>query len=285
MTVIDHIVLAVSDLPKASADYALLLGRQPSWQGVHPDYGTANTLFRLDNTYIELLAAAGRGLGADAVSKMLGQRLQGLGGVVFGTDDCESFLATARSRGLDVSEPVPGHGTDDISGARRSWRNMFWSPDAARGIFSFCICHDGEATLLPAPITAAGPVSGVDHVVVTTQSSEAAKRFYGEQLGLRLALEQHVPDWGGTQLFFRSNAMSIEVIASEKSAPRDALWGLALKTDNIEMTHSRLRDSGVGVSEIRPGRKEGTLVCTVKSHTLDVPTLLISHPDRAPTAH
>ena len=39
--------------------YGRLLGRRPSWRGEHPGYGTANTLFRLDNTYLELLLELG----------------------------------------------------------------------------------------------------------------------------------------------------------------------------------------------------------------------------------
>ena len=277
MTTVDHIIIAVSDLARASEDFGLLLGREPSWQGSHPDYGTANTLVQLDNTYIELLAATGEGIGSDAVIQMLAGREQGLGGLVFGTEDCDAFLGQARAAGLAASDPLSGHGTDDLSGAQRSWRNMFWDPDAARGVFSFGICHDPGGTLTPAPVTGEGAITGVDHVVVATQSAEAAKRFYGEQLGIRLALEQHVPDWGGTQLFFRSNSMSIEVIASEKTGPRDSLWGLALKTDNIEATHTRLEAAGIQVSEVRAGRKPGTEVCTVKSCNLDVPLLVIAH--------
>lgn len=278
MTTVDHIIIAVSDLPKASADYALLLGRRPSWQGSHPDYGTSNTLFKLDNTYIELLAVDGEGIGAEAVVQMLEARGQSFGGVVFGTDDCDSFLDHARTAGLAVSDPVPGHGTDSASGARRSWRNMFWDRDAANGIFSFAICHDAGDTLPPAAIEADGAVNGVDHIVVQTRDGQAAKRFYGEQLGIRLALEQNVPDWGGTQLFFRCNSMSIEVIASDKASVTDTLWGLAFKTENIKATHRRLQSVGVTVSDIREGRKPGTQVCTVKSHALQVPTLLIAHP-------
>lgn len=278
MTIVDHIIIAVSDLAQASAEYGLLLGRRPSWQGSHPEYGTSNTLFKLDNTYIELLAGTGEGMGADAVTSMLGGRTQGLGGLVFGTDSCESFLEHTRDMGLEVTDPIPGHGTDSASGKERSWRNMFWRPEEARGIFSFAICHNSGTSLPPATETAEGAVRGVDHVVVETQDANAAKRFYGEQLGIRLALEQDVPDWGGTQLFFRCNSMSIEVIASDKAAPDDALWGLALKTDDIVKTHARLQSSGVAVSEIREGRKPGTTVCTVKSHTLGVRTLLISHP-------
>ena len=120
-------------------------------------------------------------------------------------------------------------------------------------------------------------MTAVDHVVVKTQSAEAAKRFYGEQIGIRLALEQDVPEWGGTQLFFRASSMSIEVVASNKSPAQDELWGLALKSSNLEETHTRLLEVGVKVSDIREGRKPGTRVCTVKSHALGVPTLLIEH--------
>ena len=120
-------------------------------------------------------------------------------------------------------------------------------------------------------------MTAVDHVVVKTQSVEAAKRFYGEQIGIRLALEQDVPEWGGTQLFFRASSMSIEVVASNKSPAQDELWGLALKSSNLDETHKRLLEVGVEVSDIREGRKPGTRVCTVKSHALSVPTLLIEH--------
>jgi len=198
-TSIDHLIIAVPDLNQASRDFSLLLGRSASWRGSHPDYGTANTLFKLDNTYIELLAASGEGMAADIVNNMLSKRGSCLGGLVFGTEDAEAFITHARQKGLASHLP------------------------------------EGDSL-------ADGAISGVDHVVVNTQSAEAAKAFYNEQLGIRLALEQDVPQWGGTQLFFRASSMSIEVIASGKA------------TD-----------------------KPGTRVCTAKSHTLGVPTLLIEH--------
>lgn len=279
-TTIDHIIISVSDLAEASAEYSALLGRSPSWRGAHPDYGTANTLFKLDNTYIELLAPQGEGMAADIVNGILNPRGPCLGGLVLGTENAEGFISHARSEGLEASDPVPGHGVDEQTGAERRWRNIFWDPAAARGIFSFCIEHEAGSTLPEAEPYGAGAIAGVDHVVVKTQSADAAKTFYGDQLGIRLALEQDVPEWGGTQLFFRASAMSIEVIASDKAPEQDELWGLALKTDDIEATHSRLSEGQVEVSDIRDGRKSGTRVCTAKSHTLGVPTLLIEHPPR-----
>ena len=276
-TTIDHLIIAVSDLDQTSADYGLLLGRAPSWQGTHPDYGTANTLFKLDNTYIELLAPCGDGPAADLLNHLLQERGSCLGGVVFGTDDAEAFIAHARALGLQAADPVPGHGVDQRTGAERYWRNIFWDQSAARGIFSFCIEHKPTSFLPESVPTVAGAITGVDHVVVNTRSADAAKTFYGDQLGIRLALEQDVPEWGGVQLFFRASSMSIEVIVSDKAPDQDALWGLALKVADLEITRERLLKSGVGVSDIREGRKPGTRVCTAKSHTLEVPTLLIQH--------
>lgn len=277
-TSIDHLIIAVQDLATATADFGLLLGRSPSWRGAHPDYGTANTLFKLDNTYIELLAPQGEGMAADIVNSILEKKGNCLGGLVFGTKDANNFIAQARAQGLEASDPLPGHGVDEQTGAERRWRNIFWDPTAARGIFSFCIEHEAGSTLPEATPHGAGAIAGVDHVVVKTRSAEAAKTFYSDQLGIRLALEQDVPEWGGTQLFFRASSMSIEVIASDKAPEQDELWGLALKTNDIEATHARLSEQGAEISDIRDGRKPGTRVCTAKSHTLGVPTLLIEHP-------
>ena len=278
MSVVDHIIIAVEDLEKASSDYALMLGRAPSWRGTHPDYGSANSLFRLDNCYLELLAANGQGWAGDMVRGVLEAHGQSLCALIFATDDCEAFLANARAQGLNAADPVPGHGIDDNTGVTRTWQTMHWDMASARGIFSFCISHDDLSALPMAEIVGGGPVTAVDHVVVQTKSAEAAKKFYGDQLGIRLALEQHVPDWGGTQLFFRTNSMSVEVLATEKADEDDRLWGLALKTEDIVATQRRLSDADIAVSEVRDGRKRGTKVCTAKSHVLDVPTLLIEHP-------
>ena len=102
MTTIDHIIIAVPDHAAASADYSALLGRAPSWRGAHLDYGTANTLFKLDNTYIELLAPQGEGMAADIVNGILSARGTCLGGLVFGTESADDFISHARSAGLEA---------------------------------------------------------------------------------------------------------------------------------------------------------------------------------------
>ncbi len=278
---IDHIIIAVRDLEKAAADFALMLGRSPSWRGTHPDYGSANILFRLDNAYVELLAADSTsdkgGWGADMVNSHIDAKGESIAAVIFGTDDADAFVQHARAKGVEITDPQAGHGVDSRTGAKRTWRNMFWPREAARGLFGFCIHHDDPEALPMAAITGDGYCAGLDHVVLQTRDASAAKDFYGEKLGIRLALEQSKPEWGGEMLFFRCNHMSLEVIANDKTPEEDHWWGLALKTDNIEAAHARMADAGISTSEVCAGRKPDTKVMTVKSHCFAVPTLIIEH--------
>ena len=102
--------------------------------------------------------------------------------------------------------------------------------------------------------------------------------LYKEKYGIRLALDQFVEEWGGRMLFFRTNHTTIEAIGIKKDGPpEDSLWGLAWTTNNIKATRKRLLQSDVEITDIRKGRKPKTLVATIKSHTSNVPTLLIEH--------
>ena len=116
----------------------------------------------------------------------------------------------------------------------------------------------------------------VDHVVLQTRSAEDCIALYRDRLGIRLALDREVPDWGGRMLFFRTGKMTLEVIANADTGPTmPRFWGVAFQCGDIEAEHARLASAGVALSEIRKGRKPGTRVATVKSHCLGLPTLLI----------
>ncbi len=116
----------------------------------------------------------------------------------------------------------------------------------------------------------------VDHVVLRTGDAEACIDLFASRLGIRLALDKTVPEWGGRMLFFRGGKLTLEVIQSdEESAGASVFWGIAYQCADIEAAALRLKDNGVTLSEVRDGRKPGTRVATVKSHCLEIPTLLI----------
>jgi len=116
----------------------------------------------------------------------------------------------------------------------------------------------------------------VDHVVLRTEDAGACIALFGGELGIRLALDQTVPEWGGRMLFFRGGKLTLEIVESGAADPRgNHFWGLAYQCGDLEAERDRLRARGAVVSPVRAGRKPGTRVATLKSHCLDIPTLLL----------
>jgi catechol 2,3-dioxygenase-like lactoylglutathione lyase family enzyme len=280
---LDHVVIAVRDLAAAAEGHAALLGRPPSWRGVHPGAGTANALFRLENTYLELLAPEGEGGLGLRVRGVLAERGEGLVALAFGTDDAEACARRLRAAGLAARDPSEGEGRELESGARRRWRNVWLGPDTTRGLWLFAIEHLDAADALPPrePATAqAAAVAALDHVVVASADLEASRSLYGAGLGLRLALDRGFEARRLRILFFRVGGVTVEVVGKLGAAPepetRDRFGGLAWRVPDAEAARQRLAAAGFDVSEVRPGAKPGTCVCTVRRETWGVPTLLIS---------
>lgn len=276
---IDHVVIAVEDLEEAALHYSVLFGRCPSWSGEHPEWGTANVLFKFENIYVELLAQAGNGPLADAVQHRLETSGEGLVGIAFATDDADACAAGLRAHGIAASDPIEGAGANPEGKVRR-WRNVLIPADASRGVMAFAIEHLEDSAPLPlAQAVADAPVAGVDHIVILSKAPDATKKFYGDTLGIRLALDQEKPEWGARQLFFKIAGVVLEVGASLKDPPDesapDNAWGICWGVDDAVATRERLAAAGVDVSEVRDGRKPGTRVCTVRSQTHGVASLLL----------
>jgi catechol 2,3-dioxygenase-like lactoylglutathione lyase family enzyme len=95
--------------------------------------------------------------------------------------------------------------------------------------------------------TTEAPVSGLDHVVIR-------------------------------QLFFRVGASVLEMAAPVNAPPEpgpDRFGGLAWRVLDPDAARARIAAAGFDVSEVRPGRKPGTRVFTVRDAPSGVPTILI----------
>lgn len=286
---LDHVILGVRDLARATRATAVLLGRRPSWHGEHPGEGTANTLFRLENTYLELLAPAGDGATGRALRARLDAHGEGPVGLALATRDADRCRAELERRGLAPEPVTSGLGRDADSGAFREWRRVPIPAERTRGVLVFAIEHGSPRDILPraTPLgDARAAVSGLDHAVVRTPDPDAAAALYGEGLGLRLALDRRFPQWGARLLFFRVGGVTIELAApleAEPDAPAtDTLWGLSWRVPDADAARARLAAAGVDVSEVRAGRKPGTRVLSVRDGTCGVPTLLIEPRSAAP---
>ena len=274
---LDHLIIAVSDLDKAEKNYKKVFGVDSVWRGEHKNLGTANVIFNFKNTYFELLASNGVGIGADFVDQTLEESGEGLIGSVFGSKDIEATAASIKNKGFLLGDISNGEGINLKNNEVRKWKNLFLPPELTRGIFTFIIEHT-EGTLPMSNYLDSGTINKLDHVVINTNDADGLIDIYRDVFNIRLALDKVIEHWKTRILFFRLNKTTIEVIEQEHDDHNpDKLWGLAWEVESIEDAHQRLSNEGVEVSEIKKGIKERTMVATIKSHTHNVPTLIIQH--------
>jgi catechol 2,3-dioxygenase-like lactoylglutathione lyase family enzyme len=133
----------------------------------------------------------------------------------------------------------------------------------------------------PSPLhesSEAASITALDHVVIRSPHPERAIALYAGRLGLDLRLDRSNPDWGSRLLFFRCGDLVVEIahdLAKGVSDGPDELWGLSWRTPDIARANERLKKAGVEVTAPRGGRRPGTQVFTVQSHTANVPTIVI----------
>jgi catechol 2,3-dioxygenase-like lactoylglutathione lyase family enzyme len=140
-----------------------------------------------------------------------------------------------------------------------------------------------------APMRPAAPRSSrpdaphaLDHVVIHTPDPERAVALYGGRLGLDLRLDRVNPQWGSRLLFFHCGGAVVEISADLKapaSGGPDRITGLAWRVADPAAARARLAAAGLDVSPVRPGRKPGTAVFTVRSGVPGAPALMLAGAD------
>ncbi len=281
LSAIDHVIVGVRDLDRATRSYARLFGRTPSWRGEQPSRGTASTLFRLSNTCLELLSPVGEGPLANPLARRLESRGEGPVGLALRTASAGSLRQSWIRSGLHPNDLRHGLDRDVESGAFREWTEVHLPPEDTAGLLLFGIEPRSPDEVLPVarPLEdEKTAVAGLDHAVVRSRNPERVIGFCRDRLGLRLALDREFPQWGSRLLFFRLGGATLEVAApcGEPADPeaQDELWGLSWRTQDARGCRERMVASGIEASEVRAGRKPGTFVFTVKAPTHGVPTLV-----------
>lgn len=262
LTALDHIVLLCRDFDKVVSDYEILFGMPPSSKTQDAHFNTA--LFQTGNTALEIMAPVKDGPTEERVKSILGERSSALTSLAYATDDIQTTHHTLTRRSLAPS---------DISDSER--QTFRCDDERCAGIKTFILQTQR-------PNLAANHPNGLrlDHLVINSPNPERAIAHYGARLGIRFALDRTAEQFGTRFLFFKLDDLVLEVIHSLKAdndpKANDEIWGLTWKVSDLEAAHIRLSKSGAIVSEIRKGRKPGTKVFTAKSHTGNIPTLLLT---------
>jgi catechol 2,3-dioxygenase-like lactoylglutathione lyase family enzyme len=282
ITGLDHIVVLLEDIGKGRAAFATLLGCAPAWE--NSGDGADRVLFTLDNMTLELMAPHGLGVAADRIREAIGMSGEGLASLCFATSDIAKMQRRLERVALKPDAIAEVESKDAISGATLHWKRTRATAELTRGVRMFFLELAGERPRSAA--TAAAPVLGLDHVVISTEDSERAAALYGARLGLDMALDRTHQDWGQL-MFFRCGDLIVEVVRrpiagadTTRDKSMDKLWGLSWRVADIDAARERLLASGIDVSEVRIGRKPGTRVMSVRDGTCGIHTLFLERTPR-----
>jgi catechol 2,3-dioxygenase-like lactoylglutathione lyase family enzyme len=248
---LDRITLAVPSPAAALQSYATLLGRTGTGEG--------RAFFQLANVRLELV-------GSDFADR---GRLAGL---TFAVADLAKAHDLFLRRGLRL---------EMVGAGQAGQAHLAIATDATCGVPVTLVERRPAgigATSPPTSADEAAVVTGLDHVVIRTPDPERAVALYGARFGLSLRLDRSDPALGARLLFFRCGDLVVELAHDLKagiSDGPDTLWGLSWRVPGIACAHARLAAAGVEVSDVRAGRRAGSQVFTVRSHTAAIPTIVI----------
>ena len=123
-------------------------------------------------------------------------------------------------------------------------------------------------------------ISKFNQIIIYTPDAEYLRNLFTEKLGIRLALDK-IFNFGEKDIrmmFFRIGGVTLEVIENPDSKSL-SYGGVGWHSENISKCHKRLIDSNFELSEIRKGRKPGTVVATIRNAPLKMPTIIIGLDD------
>ena len=140
---VDHVALAVSDLETAIDHYERVWGLTLAHREVVPEQGVEEAMFRLGDTYLQLVAPLSP---ETPVGRFIERRGEGLHHIAYQVDEIEAALASARENHLMLVDDEPRRGS-------RNTRVAFVHPKTNHGVL---------VELVQAPAGSGLPAPGPD---------------------------------------------------------------------------------------------------------------------------
>ena len=200
-------LIDVADLETATRDYTRMLGAPPLRLERAGSSGTRSAFFGLANMALELREAAPAAEGD-------GEPRLGQAGIRL-TWEGEEPSPLLKERGYGVAAGEIGRGVAEDGLTDRTFAPFVLDRTASRGIPVELICDEqpelAAAASADSDIDPRARVRSLDHVVVMSADPEATRRFYGDGLGLRLALDKTFDKRGVRLIFFRVGGTTIEI--------------------------------------------------------------------------
>ncbi|MEM1141315.1 MAG: hypothetical protein AAGI88_01900 [Pseudomonadota bacterium] len=264
---LDHVVVCVSDLDRASRCYATLFASKP--MPLDRNNASHGVMFQTQNTCLCLVET-----GTTHVST-------GLKRAGFLIDSIDRARRRFTRLGIKEREPA---GSELVVTRRQDLMAEVTNTDQhqwSRGLdLRFVQTPTGSVYDTEKQSQRQGERAlGLDHLVIASSDPQATAFLCAAQLGLDLRLDLENPKWGGRFLFFRCGDLIIEVVHGLKGSPNedvvDQFYGLSWRVKDAQEVQASLQNEGFLVSELRDGRKPGTLVFTLQDKCTGTPTLVL----------
>ena len=123
-TAIDHVGIAVTDLEAAVRTYGALFGAEPVHRERMDDQGVEEVLFRVGESYVQLVGALGP---ETPVGRFLATRGEGVHHVAYRVKDVAAALEKLRAAGVGLVDESPRRGS-------RGTTIAFAHPSGFRGV-------------------------------------------------------------------------------------------------------------------------------------------------------
>lgn len=267
---LDHAIIAVRDLDRASEQLQRALGLTVIPGGEHPGVGTHNAVARFGTEYIELIsvrypeeaAASERG----RVLLQFLKEKEGLFGFALGSDDLQMDVGEAVSRGLHLEGPFRGSRRRP-DGTGMTWRTARLAEDPWGRRIPFLIQHDTpiqERRSLVPPEGHPLNCSGIPMVSVAVSDLDTSVEAYRRLLGCPPDLVEEVPALPARRARFQVASLKLDLLQPQAEGggladfvrqEGDGLFMLSLAVPDVDAAVRFLRERGTSVGNpTRPRR-------------------------------
>ncbi len=225
LTGIDHIVVLVQDLASATAGYEAL-GFAVTPGGEHAGGATHNALIGFDDgTYFELIAFKEPSKTHDHRWWARLAKGEGLVDYALRADNAEAVVEEARSRGLELANPVDGSRRRP-DGEQIAWRSITSGRSIGTSALPFAI-EDVTPREARVPGGSAAKhslgVTGVAELVVAVRDVEASARDLEMMLGQKPERVQAGTDGRGGEALFETGGHRLRLVEPGGTADGDGL--------------------------------------------------------------
>ena len=268
---LDHVIIAVRDLPSAMERFAHALGLTVTAGGDHPGSGTHNAIVSFGTEYIEIISVRDQAEAATSergriVRDFLSSQGDGLLGLALGTDTLDTEIAGAASRGVPLVGPVAGSRRRP-DGSMMAWQLGFAAGDPFGRALPFFIQHDtplAERRQWTPPGGHPLGATGIPLLSVAVGEMESSVDGYRRLLGKEPEVIEDVPALPARRARFAIGEFRLELLQPQASSgglaefvrtQGDGLFMITLSVPDVGEAVAALRQRGTAVGDPTPRRR------------------------------